>query len=199
MRNEAPPKYCQWQTPQQLLDRTEADIRDIGNHAFLTQNKTKHLREAWIIGEVGKRLSTPSIRLAQDDPPDGYILLPSRSKVPIEITELLQKGRRRGDEDCNYPKPIPGCEIKKATEDNLKWLEERIQAKLSKDDQYPCGTVLVVYHNTSLFNFDPGLTQNELEEASRLSGTNIIGSLIYYGDQIYGKDLLKILNTPITH
>ena len=135
--------------------------------------------------------SVRNARWTDDDRPDGYLDFEYRPPIPIEITELVQKGRRRGDEDATATVVQSQTEPEAAVECNRAWLEERIRSKLAKDDLYPRGTMLLIYHNSSLYNFDSERARIELEDASIMSGENIVGSMILKGEEVYGRRTIE--------
>jgi hypothetical protein len=129
---------------------------------------------------VGTLISASRARLSKRDPPDGYLEFKDSGIIPVEVTERLQEGRRRGDEDHSATKVQRQDELDAAIDQNSEWLEALIRKKLAGDHNCFPRTVLLVYHNTSLYNFDPTRTRAELEAASQLRGNNIVGSMILY-------------------
>jgi hypothetical protein len=73
----------------------------------------------------------------------------------------------------------------------VAWRANR--AKLANDERYPPNTVLAIYHNAGLWNFEPEKISNELEVASRLRRNNIIGSIILFDGTLYGQDTIAKL------
>jgi len=190
MRGELPECFCEWQTPDALFAEADDARRTMCDKRFYG-NATKHLREAWVIGSIGTLLGAARARLSETDPPDGYLDLSDVGVVPVEVTERLQEGRRRGDEDHSALRHVDQHELDAAIEHNQDWVEGLIGQKLAKDVRYPSNTVLLVYHNTDLYNWDPEKTRAELEAASQLRGTNIVGSIILYAGTLYGRSTLS--------
>lgn len=189
MRKSPPAEFAAWQTPADLYAKAGAAADAIGDR-FLNGNDTKYLREAWVVGRVGVLLNAPRARLSPTDPPDGYLDVEDIGVVPVEVTERLQEGRRRGDEDHSATRVQEQEELDAAIDFNKEWVEALIRKKLAGDHNCPPKTVLLVYHNTSLYNFDSQRTREELEAASQLRGRNIVGSLILYEGNIYGRGTL---------
>jgi hypothetical protein len=119
--------------------------------------------------------------------------------VPVEVTVLLDPDRRWGDEfkpggrAHQRVRQVSQDEIDRAIDENIEWLGKRIGAKIAKDHRYPVNTVLLLYHNARLWNFEPERTTAELEAASRLRGNNIIGSVILFDGDLYGQDTMARL------
>lgn len=65
-----------------------------------------------------------------------------------------------------------------------------IKKKIEKDYRYPPGTVLLVYHNASLFSFNKANIARDLLAAADLRGANIVGSIILYNDTLHGNQKL---------
>ena len=181
-----------WQTPHDLLAQTEAAFAKLGE-AAIKNRQGKAAREAYILARVGILLNADLARLECHDPPDGLLSFSNIGQVPIEITELLQEGRQRGNENDSDLRIQHQDELDAAVNNNERWLSERIDAKLRDAAKYPQGTILVVYHNTSLYNFDSKRTTAELERASQNAGGNIVAVLIFYEGRLYGKDAMRML------
>ena len=181
-----------WQTPTDLLAKVEEAGLTMGWEFVRGGDKSKYLREAWVLARGAALLGGSHVRLSQIDPPDGYLMIDNKV-VAIEVTELIQKGRRRGDEACEPVRLISEVEINKSIEQNEQWLKALIAKKLKSDARQEPNTILLVYHNTSLFSFDAEKTRAELEAAALLRATNIVGSIILYEGQIYGRKTLDRL------
>lgn len=190
---------AKWESPLTLFERAELARLQTGKLFCVTRN-TGHVREAWVLAKIGTLLGASSCRLEDADPPDGFMRMGSRI-VPVEVTVLLAPERRWGDEfkpggrAHHKIRHVSEAEIDRAIDLNVKWLEGRIGAKIAKDDRYPPGTVLALYHNAGLWNFDPERTMDELEAASRLRSRNIIGSIILFDGALYGQDTMAKLRT----
>jgi len=139
---------------------------------------------------VGVLLGARGARLSEADPPDGYLDTDDIGITPVEVTERLQEGRRRGNEEPLAIHHQSDEELSAAIERNRDWLEALILRKLRGAERCPPNTVLLVYLNTSLYNFDPERTRAELEAAAKLRDKNIVGSLILYEGEVYGQSAL---------
>jgi len=191
--NEKRQLLYQWNEANVLLKMVEVAAEQITQEKFLSERQYKIYREAWVAAKIGLLIGSCELKMVGNDPPDAYLKRGPGREIPLEITELLQSGRRRGNEKKEGTVEIPGAQLAAAEEQNSIWLENRIHAKFSKDLKYPNGTVLVVYHNTDLFPFDPQRVSSELEAAATLASTNIMGSVIFYNGRIYGKRAIGLL------
>ena len=191
--HSTPVHLCEWQTPEQLFAR--ANIGGLNREQFFCSREAKRMREAWILGRIGMLLPVLRVRLSPDDAPDGFFEIANFGTFPVEVTELLQKGRRRGVEDYSSLEVVHQNhdELTAAIDGNAAWLGELINKKLDREHNYPPKTVLLIYHNTSLYNFDAERVCSELESASRVRGKNIVGSLILFDGRVYGQSILERL------
>ncbi len=82
----------QWYSPDQVLNYA----RSVGNH-FVHQGFYKKAREAWGLALICKALGSERLRVLSDETVDGEYDL-SGTVRQIELTEVLDKGRKRGDE-----------------------------------------------------------------------------------------------------
>jgi hypothetical protein len=138
------------QDPAALLARAEADIALIPDRELFNDPASQALFDAWCAGlfGVGYRKHAAPCEVAVSEPGSGedFFLHAHDCYFPFETTEVLEQGRRRGDE---YRKPpgsahyAPGA----AAVDGLRWLEAGIQKKVDK--QYTRSSVLnlLVYAN----------------------------------------------------
>jgi hypothetical protein len=182
---------------QSFFRRSDAARLGAGSQKFFMDRKLRHLQEAWTLGKLGKLIGADLVRLADADPPDGFMQC-LRKTVPVEVTELLDEERRRADEykqgeARSRLQHVSEAEIERAANKNIAWLEGRIRAKLAKDERYPPNTVLAIYHNAGLWNFEPDRVTTELETASQLKGKNIIGSIILFNGALYGQQTVAKL------
>lgn len=184
-----------WHTPTELLAYANQKMSGLSD-ADLWGRKGKPFLENWILATSGQLLDASAVRMGED-PPDGYLML-RHKEVPIELTELVRKGSRRGSEDhtitCEH---ISQEEISTVENNHAEWLSERINAKLAEDANYPAGTVLIVYHNPGLWGFDPQRIENELENCADCHAKNIAGVLILRGSKLFGVNTLKKLGASL--
>jgi hypothetical protein len=191
--------FARWETPDAFFCRSDAMRLDAGSEKFFTDRELRHLQEAWTLGKLAGLMGADLVRLADVDPPDGFMQYRRRT-VPVEVTELLDEERRRADEYKpgrvrSRLQHVSEAEIERAANMSIVWLEKRIRAKLAKDERYPPNTVLAIYHNTGLWNFESERERitTELETASRWRGTNIIGSVILFDGALYGQETVAKL------
>jgi hypothetical protein len=197
MRVQERSALATWAAPRMLFAEVDAARISIGDR-FCVGARTSHLREAWTIGKTCMLIDADACCLTEKDPPDGWMRLGGR-EVPVEVTTLLAPDRRWGDElkspSKNVPQHISQAEMDFVAENNLSWLTEVIQSKIKQAHKYPAGTVLLVYHNSGLWNWDSALDRirGEIETASTISGANIVGSLILFSGSVYGQSTLERL------
>ena len=187
--------FSSWDTPESFFGRSDAARLSAGKQFFVDRT-LRHLQEAWTLGHLGRLIGADLVRLADADPPDGFMQYLGKT-IPVEVTELLDEDRRRTEEyksGGSAPlQHVSEAEIERAEKMNVVWLERRIRAKLAKDERYPPNTILAVYHNAGLWNSEPERITTELEAASRLQGKNIIGCIILFNDALYGQETVAKL------
>jgi hypothetical protein len=154
-----------WKTALSAQQKPDAFVRlveQIGATiatAELWGNRYKFVREAMTLAEFVKLSPVESVRLGED-PPDGRIGLPDER--PVEITEAIEPGRKRGDEYKANGAGGRDDVTREQLEERIRKLEpelERvIQLKAGKYDQLP---VLLVYLNI----VDHGRAQKQVEQA----------------------------------
>jgi hypothetical protein len=122
--------------------------------------KANFLLDAIVLAEFAKLRPTTKVRLSteQENWPDGFVGDP---EIEVEITEVLQPGRRRGDE---YRKATPrsnwGPNDPLAIAEKIPAaLDEGIKKKVDKN--YAGNPILLVYLNMNEF----GLLQMQTEDA----------------------------------
>jgi hypothetical protein len=155
--------FEQWRTPSEFAQRFEQLKRIVKSEFYFNRNESKWAREAWVLNEFAQITTPMQIKLNRDDPPDAYVRINSEP-VPLEISEVIEPGRRRGLE---YRPGTPQIE-----DDPIEdWiaradaiapaLRDRIADK--KMGSYPAGTILLIYLNISEW----GIRQREIESEIR--------------------------------
>jgi hypothetical protein len=192
--HDKPEWLLEWQEPQRLLEIAN-EARQLTDAEFLVSRNAKVFREAWVIGKVGSIAGVHRARMSDQERPDGFFKLRNGREIPVEVTELLQEGRRRGDESFSGIRHQLHKELTDAVDYNGAWIEAAVTKKLNKDASYPSGTMLLIYHNTSLYDWDSARQQinNEFERAASRKGVNIIGSIISYNGRLYGEAAIRSL------
>ena len=195
--NEAYQWLFEWREPQELLQLVEAERLRLDADKFLKSRVAKVLREAWVVGKIGSLLEVSSAMMSDNDPPDAFFMLHSGRRVPVEVTELLQGGRRRGHEDFGDIRHQSDAELTAALNHNDDWLEVAVTKKLKKDTTYLPETVILIYHNTALYDWGSAHKKilSEFELAARRKGVNITGSIILFDGKLYGEATIRSLQT----
>ena len=185
-----------WLPPCKLVRLVERKQQLLGDDTFLNSRRSKMLREAWVVGMVGRLVGVPLVKMVEDHQPDALCKLSNGCEVPVEVTELLQEGRRRGDEELACVRRQYHGKLQSAVNLNEVWIKRLLHKKFKKDKNYPNGTVIFMYHNTSLYCW-PSRREKiecEIEVAARRKSSNISGSVILFHDKVYGQDSIKQLS-----
>ena len=169
MKNEADDKLSKLANArswfEELRQVDEFDQRQtelagmIGANLLFNRGEAKWLLEAWILKKFARFVDASQIRLNRPDPPDGYAIFES-STVPMEMTEVLEPGRKRGLEYRKSKPELefdPGEDWLRRAESIPEALRQRISAKLS--GRYSAETELVVYLNIGEY----GIRQRQVE------------------------------------
>ncbi|MCK1705333.1 hypothetical protein IVA86_29065 [Bradyrhizobium sp. 146] len=151
-----------WQTPAEFIAKVEELAAPIKSDKLFNRAEASFLLDAMVLAEFVKFRPTEQVRLVGQSAqwPDGQTGSPKAS-VNIEITEVLEEGRRRGDE---YRE---GKEAKKETAEDWRTralavperLDKAIERKIAKGYAGKCK--LVVYLNMSTYS----ILQKETEAA----------------------------------
>jgi hypothetical protein len=149
-----------WQTPAEFTAKVEKLAESVKSDKLFNQSPMGFLLDAMVLAELTKFRPVEQVRLVDQKQqwPDGQIGTP-QNPVDVEITEVLEEGRRRGDEYRNDGQPQDGTadDWRKRAEAIPEQLEEAIQRKIRKGYAQKC--VLVIYLNMSNY----GVLQKETE------------------------------------
>jgi hypothetical protein len=147
--NEAQEALARWQTPQEFAAKVENFAPLVKSSTLFNKANAGFLRDAIPIAEFTKHRAVQSIRLVRQRERlnDGQFRNAGET-VDIEVTEVMEPGRKRGDEyrcqadqqSIRHFDPYLGETI--ANE-----LAKRIKKKADKG--YPTKPVLLVYLNIS--------------------------------------------------
>jgi hypothetical protein len=137
-----------WQTPQEMNDFIDAikDRSDFLYSASVAGLRSADLRTAYTASAYGRMIGASRLRLLQPPAPDAELEMPDRT-VTVETVELLEPGRKRGDE---YRRLESGAsEVPESSELNFEAMAAELalqtSKKLGKSYDRPCG--LVIYGN----------------------------------------------------
>lgn len=141
-----------WQT-------TEAFVRSVDalGHQVPTEklwgNRYKGLREAMTLVQLCKHhaeISAARLVRVGDDPPDAFVRLNDAEEESVEITEVQEEGRRRGDEyrrgGAATSVFVPSDQNDVRTGAVVAQLQKAVEAKAGKYDFKP---YLLIYLNHS--------------------------------------------------
>ncbi|AWL96807.1 hypothetical protein [Bradyrhizobium ottawaense] len=149
-----------WQTPEQFKAKIDALADAVDSEALFNRNETQFLRDAMTLETFTRYRATEQVRLASanDQWPDGFIGTP-KEPVNIEVTEVMEEGRKRGDEYKEGAQPLDGNaeDWRRRALDIPVQLEKAIKRKKNKGYGKKCK--LVIYLNMSNY----GVLQKETE------------------------------------
>jgi hypothetical protein len=151
-----------WQTPDEFTAKIEQLAEPVKSDKLFNQTGIGFLRDAMVLAEFVKFRPTTNVHLVEQKEqwPDGQMGT-AQNPIDIEITEVLEEGRKRGKEYRNHQKPQDGTadDWRKRTLAIPGQLEEAIQRKIRK--RYARKCVLLIYLNISNY----GILQKETEAA----------------------------------
>jgi hypothetical protein len=163
--NQVRASLCRWQRPEPFRQamseiHSKVKIKDLFNRPELS-----FLLDGWVIGEFVSKRVVDEVRLATTDEqwPDGFTKI-GENIERIEVTEALERGRRRGDEFKREEAVIEDDPVEdwvKRAGQIPSALEKAITDKVAK--RYALPVVLLVYLNISEW----GIRQAESEYAIR--------------------------------
>lgn len=159
--SKAHTELAQWQSPEEFVKTVEAADGILDTAVLFDKPGINFLFDALVLAAFVKLVPPEKVRLAgpSEQWPDGFTGIPSAFNN-IEITEVMEPGRRRGDEyrpeNANKePKPdrpedwrLRGAQIPEA-------LEAAVKRKIAKN--YAVKPILLVELNIN----DYGLLQTE--------------------------------------
>jgi hypothetical protein len=154
-------RVARWHSPVAFVEVVEKWDSKTPKEVFLG-GPGGSLREAWVLAEFVKLTEVDRVRLSDPDElwPDGYVEIGGEIKS-IEITEVMELTRRRGDELKN-PGPAvqmdPGENWVARAEAIPAALRAAVERKVKK--RYGSSATLLVYLNISEW----GIRQKETEQ-----------------------------------
>jgi hypothetical protein len=125
-------------------------------------NPYKFVREAMTLNAYADLEGKVTALRLGGDPPDGWLRLSSGEEVPVEVTEVLEAGRKRGDEYRGER----AFEIEHVTEQQdearIQTIEPQLdQAISNKTEKYAPNPALLLYLNIG----ESGRAQERVEAA----------------------------------
>lgn len=170
-------------TPTDCLSLVSDLKQKIGDN-FHIQSGLEFAREAWILGTYGSKTQADEVRLYPESYFDGEVRNGDHC-LRVEITEIQDENRRRGDE---YRQRVQ--DLEHITED---WAEDALKSfpdhfrkclnkKLNKD--YPKDVGLLIYLNTLLTLFYKSEIRQILDEEVKRALSKFTFVDILLGDDI---------------
>jgi hypothetical protein len=136
-----------WQSSAGFVEAVQA----IGNRVpteKLWGNRYKKLREAMTLAELCKHDPTIMAARMGDDPPDAFVRYADGADQEVEITEVQEPGRKRGDEyrrgGAALSTFLPKAKRVARAEEIVQQLENSVESKTGKYEFKPN---LLVYLN----------------------------------------------------
>lgn len=145
--NEAQEALALWQTPQEFAAKVDNFAPLVKSSTFFNKANAGFLREAIPIAEFTKHRAVQSVRLVRQRERlnDGQFRNAGET-VDIEVTEVMEPGRKRGDEyRCGADQQGIRHFDPNLGETIANELAKRIKKKADKE--YPTKPVLLVYLN----------------------------------------------------
>jgi hypothetical protein len=137
---------AQWKEPLSFIAEVEKLARAVPT-SKLWGNRYKFLREAITVAEFCKHSEVTEVRLG-NDPPDALVRFKPGEDVPVEVTEVQEPGRKRGDEykqlGVQAATYVPESDVASRTEMIVAALENAVATKA---EQYDFAPLLIVYLN----------------------------------------------------
>lgn len=140
-------------------------IVDFGDH-IVTARAAQPLREAWVALGYGRVVG--ATRVAISDAPDCELSFADGRKEFWEITEVMERGRKRTAEyKTDRTRPVFD-NWKKRVEDFIPALKKRSDAKSRK--VYPPNTSLLIYANMGTYGWFREAIEPQLHDATQSAG-----------------------------
>jgi hypothetical protein len=149
-----------WQSPTDFIAKVDEIAATIKSDALFNRTELTFLLDAMVLATFVQYRTTETVRLTPENEqwPDGQIGT-AEAPVNIEVTEVLEEGRRRGQEYRDEGQPLDGNaeEWRKRALEIPTQLEKAIKRKKQKGYGKKCK--LVIYVNMSNY----GILQKETE------------------------------------
>jgi hypothetical protein len=149
-----------WQTPAEFIAKVDELADLVNSEELFNSPAAKFLQDAMVLATFVNYRATEKVHLVEEKEqwPDGQTGTPEKP-IDVEVTEVLEKGRRRGDEYRKKFRPSDGKpeDWRNRALTIPRQLEEAIQRKIDKAYARKC--TLVIYLNMSNY----GILQQETE------------------------------------
>jgi hypothetical protein len=179
--------FTDWRQPAEFLRNhaiVGAQIKDVDRRA----RQNKWFREAKILGLFATAIGAASLRIIENDPPDGEVRLGDDRGLPIEIAEAFQEGRQP-DKESKTGNPKHAGTVSEWDKE-LGEIRETIERALKKKEahtNYPEKTVLVVYLNmgNDPRSLPPTVVEN-VKAACNPTSSKFDAICILWRDRLFG-------------
>jgi hypothetical protein len=144
--------FKDWRSPSDAFRRADELRLRLGAVRFFTR-PGDWLREVWTLSRLGIAIGADGVRLAQADPPDGY-LRHRRAEYPVEVTEAGDRFFERKKERMGAY--LAGqAVLARAQREFPSWVTDAWRKKVANENKKtqkkaPAGTALVVHLNSML-------------------------------------------------
>jgi hypothetical protein len=91
-----------WLVPSAFNERLDRTHELLPSHILFNLPAARTVMDAWVLGRFGALTEADAVRLVADTWPDGQARFGARA-INIEVTEVLEPGRRRGREYRTSP------------------------------------------------------------------------------------------------
>jgi hypothetical protein len=184
--HEAHAALARWQSPAEFIECVEKWEAQTPSKVFLGR-AGGFLREAWVLAKFIRQIAVERVRLADPSEqwPDGYLEIGAATKS-LEITEVMEPARRRGDEIKNL-----GPEIQMDPVQNWVARAEAIPAALNAaierkaQRRYGSPAMLLVYLNISEYGIRQMQTEQIIAEAKARHAPMFEQIVVLWKEKLY--------------
>lgn len=158
--------------PAELCSFVEAEAERIGAKAFVTSRRFNRLREMWCAGRFSTAYSKRvepcqvDIDLVDEQREYDFHLVTPTARLPFQVTEVLDRDRRRGDEykihTTSQLASVLDAGDALSQDDAVARVREEIESKLSKYRTGAQSLHLLLYLNLKAF----GVAWSDIRDAT---------------------------------
>jgi hypothetical protein len=181
--------FEEWRSPNEFRARIVTVDRAVRSEFLFRLPRANWVQEALTLSLFAIAVDSPGVRLNRNDPPDAFMRL-NGAELPIEIAEVLDPDRKRGDE---YHPSAPTLVHREASDTKQEaargegQLAAILAKKAEKSVRYPPGTLLLLYINLGLGYRPPSAKLRRAVEGTRdFRSDNIRAVCIIWGTELFG-------------
>lgn len=187
-------RFCDWQTPEEMLDRADALLNRIGSAVDMTQAGMRFRHEANVAGRFAICFANRSaVRLLQASAPDFEMMMTSGKIASFEITEADTPGRKRGLEYRDIPHPVPVAveEVDQCADEEhcltVGPLALHAACEKKSDGRYDPDIYLVVDFNIPVFWTDRrrAIAKQFFLESTEIARDRFRGVFVVWASEVY--------------